>query len=70
MQDNGASMLKNSADYIHKIENVSISLKVLMKLAIKTAKSTMNTKSFLVNTWVENNNVFDIVRVKTTSKEA
>ena len=41
-----------------------------MKLAIKTAKSTMNTKSFLVNTWFENNNVFDIVRVKTTSKEA
>ena len=40
-----------------------------MKLAVKTAKSTMNTKSFLVNTWVENN-VFDIVRVKATSKEA
>ena len=45
---------------------MSISLKVLMRLAVKTAKS----KSFLVNTWVENNNVFDIVRVKTTSKKA
>ena len=41
-----------------------------MKLAVKTAKSTINTKSFFRKyTWVENN-VFDIFRVKTTSKEA
>ena len=40
-----------------------------MKLAVKTDKS-INTKSFFRKyTWVENN-VFDIFRVKTTSKEA
>ena len=41
-----------------------------MKLAVKTDKSTINTKSFFRKyKWVENYNVFDIFRVKTTSKE-